>query len=219
MILINLNAPAGAGKDALCEGLHSYINTPGFEVVHMEFKELLFDIAIRASGLSRKLWFALYEREYKEKPCPYLQINGVNVSPRDWMIHCSENIMKPTFGNDVFGKAFAAKLQKLKDETPADVQLVVVVSDGGFLEESIPVVNVVGPDNYFLVRIHRLKKDGSECNFDGDSRRYIYAKEFPEHLRMYETDILNEEGDLNGTVRKICDFVQDCKGSDLYVIH
>lgn len=217
MILINLNAPAGAGKDALCEGLHSYINTPGFEVVHMEFKELLFDIAIRASGLSRKLWFALYEREYKERVCPYLQVNGQNVSPRDWMIHCSENIMKPTFGNDVFGKAFASKLKELEAKTPADTKLIVVVSDGGFIEESIPVVETVGPDNYFLVRIHRLHKDGSEYNFDGDSRRYIYAKEFPEHLQMAETDILNEEGDLEGTVKKICQFVEDMKGKELYV--
>lgn len=215
MILINLNAPAGAGKDALCAEIEQYVNTPGYEVIHMEFKELLFDIAIRASGVSRKLWFALYEREYKEKPCPYLQINGVNVSPRDWMIHCSENIMKPTFGNDVFGKAFAAKLKRLKKETPKGIKRIVVVSDGGFIEESIPVVEVVGPDNYFLCRIHRLKPDGTEYNFDGDSRRYIRADEFPADLRPYETDILNEEGDLIGTVVKIFDFVQDIKGVGL----
>lgn len=216
MILINLNAPAGAGKDALCEEIEQYVNTPGYEVIHMEFKELLFDIAIRSSGVSRKLWFALYEREYKEKPCPYLQINGVSVSPRDWMIHCSENIMKPTFGNDVFGKAFAAKLKKIKDEEPEGVHRIVVVSDGGFIEESIPVVEVVGPDNYFLCRIHRIKKDGSAYNFDGDSRRYISADEFPADLRPHETDILNEEGDLRGTVVKIFDFVQDIKGAGLY---
>lgn len=215
MILINLNAPAGAGKDALCEEIQQYVNTPGYEVVHMEFKELLFDIAIRASGVSRKLWFALYEREYKEKPCPYLQINGVSVSPRDWMIHCSENIMKPTFGNDVFGKAFAAKLKKLKEDTPIGIKRIVVVSDGGFIEESIPVVEVVGPDNYFLCRIHRLKPDGSAYNFDGDSRRYISADEFPKDLRPHETDIMNEEGDLNGTVVKIFDFVKDIKGDEL----
>jgi hypothetical protein len=215
MILINLNGPAKCGKDALCQEIFQYVNTPGYEVIHMEFKELLFDIAIRASGVSRKLWFALYEREYKEKPCPYLQINGVNVSPRDWMIHCSENIMKPTFGEDVFGKAFAAKLQKVKDETPKGIKRIVVVSDGGFIEESIPVIEVAGPDNYFLCRIHRLKEDGSEYNFDGDSRRYIHAEEFPKHLRPYETDILNEEGDLRGTVEKIFDFVEDIKEDGL----
>lgn len=215
MILVNLNGPAGCGKDALCEEIGNYVNTPGYEVIHMEFKELLFDIAIRASGVSRKLWFALYEREYKERPCPYLQINGVNVSPRDWMIHCSENIMKPTFGNDVFGKAFAAKLQKLKDETPTGIKRIVVVSDGGFIEESIPVVEVVGPDNYFLCRIHRIKKDGSWYNFEGDSRRYIRAEEFPEELRPHEEDIVNEEGDLRGTVGKIFHFVQDIKGAGL----
>lgn len=216
MILVNLNGPAGCGKDALCGEIEQYVNTPGYEVIHMEFKELLFDIAIRSSGVSRKLWFALYEREYKERPCPYLQINGENVSPRDWMIHCSENIMKPTFGNDVFGKAFAAKLQKLKDETPEGIKRIVVVSDGGFIEESIPVVEVVGPDNYFLCRIHRIKPDGSAYNFDGDSRRYISTDEFPADLRPHETDILNEEGDLRGTVVKIFDFVQDIKGAGLY---
>lgn len=215
MILINLNGPAGCGKDAICQEILECVISPDYEVIHMEFKELLFDIAIRAAGISRKLWFALYEREYKEKPCPYLQINGVNVSPRDWMIHCSETIIKPTVGNAVFGKSFASKLQKLKDETPEGITRVVVVSDGGFIEESIPVVRVVGPDNYFLCRIHRTKEDGSEYNFNGDSRRYIHAHEFPANLQPREMDIINEEGDLRGTVGKIFHFVQDIKGAGL----
>lgn len=206
MIIINLNGPAGCGKDALCDLLVQQAS-PGYRIVHMEFKELLFDVAIRAAGVSRKLWFSLYEREYKERPTPYLQVNGVSVSPRDWMIHCSENVMKPTFGNDVFGKAFAKKLTELADSTPVSEKLIVVVSDGGFIEESIPVVETVGPDNYFLIRIHRLHKDGREYDFGGDSRRYIFNHEFPDHLRMEETDIMNEEGDIEGTVRKICNFV------------
>lgn len=216
MILINLNAPAGAGKDALAEEIYQYVNHPKFEVVHMEFKGLLFDIAIRTAGLGEKLWFALYEREYKERPCPYLQVNGVNVSPRDWMIHCSEKIMKPTFGDDVFGKALAEKLRDMDSKCPEDKELIVVVSDGGFVVESVPVVKYVGPDNYFLCRIHRIKKDGSAYNFDGDSRRYISADEFPADLRPHETDIMNEEGDLRGTVVKIFDFIEDIKGKDLY---
>ena len=219
MIILNLNAPAGAGKDVLCSGISDYISYLGhhqFEVVHMEFKELLFDIAIRSSGLSRKLWFALYEREYKEKPCPYLLINGVQSSPREWMIHCSENIMKPVFGEEVFGKAFASKLKKLKDQAPKGKKLIVVISDGGFIEESIPVVEYVGPDNYLLCRIHRIKPDGSAFNFEGDSRRYIRAEEFPENLRPHETDIMNVENDLNGTVRKICDYLFEIKGETLF---
>jgi len=212
MILINLNAPPGAGKDTLCGGVHDYINHPDYEVVHMEFKNLLFDIAIRASGLSEKVWFAHYEREYKEKPCPYLMVNGVNVSPRDWMIHCSENLMKPVFGNDVFGQAFRKRLERIREETDASKELVIIVSDGGFLEESIPVVSLVGPENYFLVRIHRLKADGTEYDFAGDSRRYLYAKEFPAGLIPHETDILNEEGKVNQTVEQIVDFVKSLKG-------
>lgn len=209
--IIILNGPAKSGKDTLCKGIGSYLNDQALhvdsEVVHMEYKELLFDIAIRASGLSPKLWFALYEREYKEKPCPYLLINGEQVSPRDWMIHCSETIMKPTFGDDIFGKAFVSKLEKYQAQIPKDKKMVVVVSDGGFIAEAIPAVNLVGPENYFLVRVHRRKPDGTEYDFTGDSRRYLYAEEFPEGLRPHEADIMNEEGDLDGTVKKICDFV------------
>lgn len=215
MLVINLNAPPQAGKDTLCQLLKEKINNPRFTVVHMEFKSMLFDVAIRAAGLTPKLWFALYEREYKERKCPYLLVNGEQVSPRDWMIHCSENIMKPTIGKDVFGQAFANSLQELQKNSAPGEELVVVVSDGGFIEESIPVVNLVDPDNYFLVRIHRRKEDGSEYNFDGDSRRYLYAKEFPQNLRPFETDIMNEEGDAEGTVQKICDFVEDVYGESL----
>lgn len=217
MILINLNGPAGCGKDALAEELQCVINQPRYLAMHMEFKELLFDVAIRNSGLSRKLWFALYEREYKERPCPYLQVNGVSVSPRDWMIHCSENVMKPTFGDDVFGKAFATKLKDLKKSFEGDsTKLVIIVSDGGFIEESVPVVEEIGQDNYMLTRIHRIRKDGTAYNFDGDSRRYIYSAEFPVGAQMPETDIMNEEGDLRGTALKICKFVEDMTGEKLH---
>lgn len=215
MLVINLNAAPQAGKDTLCQLLKEKINNPRFTVVHMEFKALLFDVAIRAAGLTPKLWFSLYEREYKERPCPYLLVNGVQVSPRDWMIHCSENIMKPTIGKDVFGQAFANKLVDLQKNAEPGKEILVVVSDGGFIEESIPVVSFVDPDNYFLVRIHRMKPDGTEYNFDGDSRRYLYAKEFPKDLQPFEADIMNEEGDPEGTVQKICDFVEDVYGESL----
>lgn len=209
MIIINLNAPPKAGKDTICQGLIGAINHPGYEVYHMEFKELLFDVAIRAAGVSEALWYALYDRRYKEIPTPYLIVDGVSVSPREWMIHCSETIMKPIFGNDVFGKAFAEKLRRLEEATaPSGRELVIVVSDGGFIEESIPVVSKVGPQNYLLTRIHRLKEDGTEYDFTGDSRRYLFANEFPEDLRPHEADIYNDEGDVDGTVSKILSFLE-----------
>lgn len=215
MIVLNLNAPPQAGKDTLCELLEKKIDGDRFTVVHMEFKELLFDVAIRASGLSRKVWFSLYEREYKERPCPYLLVNGEQVSPRNWMIHCSENIMKPTFGEDVFGQAFVSKLKELHNNSQPGKEVVVVVSDGGFIEESIPVVEFVNPANYFLVRIHRRKPDGTEYDFTGDSRRYLYGQEFPAGLIPHAADILNEEGQAEKTAEKICDFVSEIYGENL----
>lgn len=209
MIVINLNGPAKSGKDTICELLKTKIDSEKYIVTHMEFKKLLFDIAIRAAGVSETLWEALYTRDYKEKPSPYLRINGEDVSPRQWMIHCSESLMKPVFGNGVFGEAFSNKLKDLEAEfSEEDRELAVVVSDGGFIEESIPVVDFVGANNYYLVRLHRLKKDGKEYDFAGDSRRYIFAKEFPAGLQPNETDIMNAEGDVEGTVEKIINYVE-----------
>ncbi|QYC52457.1 ribulose-phosphate 3-epimerase [Salmonella phage SSBI34] len=210
MIIVNLNAPPKAGKDTICREIEKLLDPNEYHVVHMEFKELLFEAAVRISGITRKLWDALYEREYKETPVPFLQINGKNVSPRQWMIHCSENVMKPMFGNDVFGKAFAKKLENLAKELYGETRkIVVVVSDGGFVEESVPVVNQVGADNYLLVRIHRFKEDGTEYDFSGDSRRYIYSSEFPRKSQPYETDITNCEGQVSETAQEIINFMED----------
>lgn len=217
MIVVNLNAPPGAGKDTICEALQTVFSGDKYFVVHMEFKELLFDVAVRTSGVTRKLWDAIYDRIYKEQPSPYLLVNGKNVSPRQWMIHCSENVMKPIFGEDVFGKAFAKKLADLHEAMGHELnemekELVIVISDGGFLDESLPVVDYVQADNYFLIRLHRLKDDGTEYDFAGDSRRYLYAKEFPHGSIPHETDILNVEGEVLGTAQKIVDFVEGIRG-------
>ena len=101
MHILVLNAPPGAGKDAIC----SYLSENISGVFHEEVKKLLFEVATRSAGVSKDLWNSLYDRRYKEKPCPYLQIDGIQVSPRKWMIHCSENVIKPIFGQNAFVKA------------------------------------------------------------------------------------------------------------------
>ncbi|AXN57791.1 hypothetical protein [Acinetobacter phage ABPH49] len=153
----------------------------------MEIKELLFEVAIRAAGVSKKLWEALYEREYKERPCPYLMINGQNVSPREWMIHCSEGLMKPIFGNTVFGDALRKKLEALEEEN-AGKELVIVLSDGGFVAEAIPNMDFVGVHNYYLARVQRVDENGdpSKYGFGADSRRFLYASDFGFAIRAVD---------------------------------
>ena len=208
MIVIGLNAPAGAGKDAIAEYLGNKYNT-----VHMEIKELLFEAAIRISGLSRDVWFAMYNnREYKENPNPYLLVNGKNVTMREFMIHVSEEVMKPMFGNEVFGNALVEKLKAVPEVV--GVPTIVVLSDGGFVEEGIPVAKLVGAENYFLIRIHRIDEEGNEYSYGADSRRYIYAHEFPRGLRPYEMDVDNLPNKMEDCAEAIMDYVYFKLGGD-----
>lgn len=211
MIVIGLNAPAGAGKDAIAAYLGNKYNT-----VHMEIKELLFEAAIRISGLSRDVWFAMYnDREYKESPNPYLMVNGKNVTMREFMIHVSEEVMKPMFGNEVFGNALVEKLKAVPEVRPGvGGPTIVVLSDGGFVEEGIPVAKLVGAENYFLFRIHRIDEDGNEYGFGADSRRYIYAGEFPQGLRPHELDVYNLPNKMEDCAESIMDYVYFKLGDD-----
>lgn len=187
MRIIALNAPMKSGKDALAE-----IMVQKYGAVHMEIKELLFEVAIRAAGVTKTLWDALYTREYKEIPTPYLSINGVNCSPREWMIHCSEGLMKPVFGDTVFGDALRKKLEVLQKNHEGG--LVVVLSDGGFVSEALPNMDLVGVEKYYLARIRRLDEDGYVYGWGNDSRRYLYAKDFGFPIRAADWD--NHPGKL-----------------------
>ncbi len=77
---------------------------------------------------------------------------------REAMIHTSEVVVKPNFGQDYLGKLAAKNLQ------PG----VNIFSDGGFGPEVDALAEVVGYGNITIVRLHR---DG--CDFSKDSRRYL----------------------------------------------
>ena len=127
MNIVVLNSAPGGGKDTIA----SYIVNHVKGTYKAEVKALLFDLAIRMSGLNRETWFALYnDRRFKESPCPYLIVGGKQVSLREYLIHISEHVMKPLFGNDFFGKQSAQRLANLFEGNET-----VVFSDGGFIEE------------------------------------------------------------------------------------
>lgn len=193
MDIIVINAPAKSGKDEICTIVtKSY---PNF--VHEEVKELLFQVAVRAAGITRQLWDALYTREYKERPTPYLQIDGVNCSPREWMIHCSEHLIKPLFGNDAFGKAAVVRLKQLyKNDN------VVIYSDGGFKEEIKELSDYAYSTGgeFFLARVHREGYD-----WGNDSRNWLYL----DGIRGHERDFKNEENRLLECSDSIVDWARE----------
>lgn len=147
-----------SGKDHGAEVLCKYFYSIGLPAHHKEFKKALFKAVKSAYGIDEEQWKLLYTRTSKEQPSEFLIYNGEPISPRQAMINMSENVMKPLFGSDVFGKAAAFDLLEGFN----------VFSDGGFEEEIEPLINEVGKSNILIIKISR---DG--CTFEGDSRNYI----------------------------------------------
>lgn len=185
MDVIVLNAPMKSGKDYLSDLLVGIMEQNGIPAAHREVKEMLFSVAIKAAGITPQLWTAIYDRHYKEEPSPYLMIDGKHVSPREWMIHCSEDLIKPMFGKHAFGDAAVNALRKDYPEGEG----VIIYSDGGFIEEVERLSEYAystGGD-FMLVRVHR-----EGYGWGIDSRSYLNLA--LNSVRGYEMDIDNKEG-------------------------
>lgn len=172
-MIIIFNGPPGAGKDEAC----LYLKKLGYK--HLSFKDELFKETFKFFGVSKGWFMKGYEdRSIKEKPVPQLKVSGNMLSRRDAMIYVSEKYIKPKYGNEYFGKQLA---KHIDEETKFSV------SDGGFAEELVPIINKVGTDNIVLVQ---LTRDG--CDFSSDSRRYFNGDLIQEFVLGGETSITEE---------------------------
>lgn len=81
------------------------------------------------------------------------------VSPRQALIHVSEDLIKPVHGNDYFGKQLANTITMSNQEN-------FYIPDSGFIDELRPLVEA-GFEIY-VIRIHR-----EGCTFQNDSRSYM----------------------------------------------
>lgn len=175
--IIILNGPPGCGKDAIAKRLVELMPT----FAHHEVKHRLVELAVCMSGLTYDGWQYLQQREFKEKPTPVLG----GLSPRGFLIHISENVMKPLYGNRYFGDAAAARVAASSAKT-------IVFSDGGFAEE-VAALSQVG--YVHLIHIHR-----EGYTFSGDSRSYLDANApyLSTYLKVEQT-----EGELDDAVHDI----------------
>ena len=104
---IIFNGPPGSGKDTACEYLHR-----AYQARYLSFKQELYNIAATVAGVSLKLMVSLAtDRSTKEVPNKLFVLGGVQVSPRNWLIYVSENVVKPLLGSDYFGKQAASRVQ------------------------------------------------------------------------------------------------------------
>lgn len=160
MQVIPLNGPPGCGKDTLARLLVQAHDDAGVRASHCEFKE-----AVRQAVAD---FYHLTETEYAEfvfransrelKEVPWGVIDGR--SPRGALIHVSENVMKPIYGQDVFGRALKGKIDKLAAQGVKRV----FISDSGFIDELRPIANVYPT---LVIALH------GRGTFEGDSRRYL----------------------------------------------
>jgi hypothetical protein len=122
----------------------------------------------------------------KDEPSPVF----AGMSPRQAYIFVSEKLMKPTMGDDVFGRIFVRRNSVVAQSTTQERPGLIIVPDAGFAGEWGPVVDHYGPANMLLLRIHA---EGRGVTFKGDSRSYI---DLPDVLASdVHNDVAGEAGE------------------------
>lgn len=165
MILL-FNGPPASGKDQAA----GYFKAKGYK--HLSFKHQLFKETFKYFGVSEDWFMEDYDnRIVKEQPSIHLG----GLSRREALIYTSETVIKPKKGLDYFGKMVAEEIDTTKDY---------VISDGGFADELIPIINKIGSDSFVLVQIVR-----EGCDYSKDSRRYIDGKIVHEYVLSHKTAI------------------------------
>lgn len=151
-VAIILNGPPRCGKDTIAAYLNEYY---AFDI--RSFKQALFAETAKYYGVSLEWILDGYE-DNKDSSHPELN----NITKRQALIHVSENVIKPHYSKDFFGRRAAESCRGAK---------LVAFPDGGFEEEIGPVAAISSA--IYLVRIHRPGK-----TFDGDSRSYLSGDKF-----------------------------------------
>jgi hypothetical protein len=152
-LIILFNGPPHSGKDMSAD----YFKKQGFK--HLSFKYQLYKETCKYFNCNYEWFMERYDdRSLKEVP----HVDLGHMSCREAMIYVSEEVIKPKHGLDYFGKQVAAEIDVTKDYC---------ISDGGFIDELVPVLKRVGSENFVLVQITREGHD-----FSSDSRRYFNSK-------------------------------------------
>lgn len=156
--IVVMNGPKGSGKDAAADYMVSQMT----HLQKFEFKERLIEIICSTYGLTKREWAQLVQRDYKEKPCNALW----GRSPREAYVFVAEEVIKPNFGEHIFGRLTGAQ---------AINHQISIVSDGGYKEEIEALLEFYTPEDILVVRVHR---PGYEFTNEG---RYYLQEEMFEH--------------------------------------
>lgn len=146
--VIFLNGPPRAGKDTVG-------NTLSFQGAYpLKQAETLKQGVHALLGIPRA--HDAYENCKDE---PHASFFGM--TPRQAYIHFSEEVMKPLFGDDVFGKILLRKMWMAESK-------LYVITDSGFREECVPIVEHYGAESCEVWQVYR-----PGCDFSNDSRGWL----------------------------------------------
>lgn len=186
---IILNGPPGSGKDTLANLLVEQCNA-----TKQEFKAALYRKTAEYFDYSLTEFIKeATDREQKENPLSKFSTTQRKTkkvfTPRQALIHVSENIYKPKQGKDYFGVLAAKSLTE---------GLNVFSDGGGWVEELEPITNV--SDITFIFKLYR-----EGFTFDGDSRNYY--SQIPSHLK--DKTIIATIKLENDNPQKAIDFIKE----------
>ena len=140
--VVIFNGPPSSGKDEAAKFIE---RNAGFDTELVAFKKKLTELTCMIHGVDPYLWAERYD-DHKEEP--WDQLGGL--SQRRALQIVSEDVIKPVYGNDYFGKA------TLKDIiTLIENGMRVGISDCGFKEELQTLLTYFKPEELLLVRTHR----------------------------------------------------------------
>lgn len=148
--IIIINGPPQSGKDTVGALVEAFTGA-----YRIKFAKAVKDRAHAVVGLN--VAHDHFERNKDEQ----LAVFG-GMSPRQFYIWFSEEVIKPVFGDRYFGEITLEDIKVQVRQGRA-----VVVTDSGFVAEAMPVVEAY-PSSVELWRIYR---DGK--SFTGDSRSHI----------------------------------------------
>ena len=183
--VIFLNAPPRAGKDSFCE----LICEIAPKAKRFAFADSLKRDTHQHFGLDRVDPHQF--ENVKDEPNSLFRLNGDAISPRQAYIFYSEEIIKPQYGLEYFGKRLMGEMAQEPEDT------VFVITDSGFLPEAEPIIEHYGINNCLLVHINRYN-----CHFTNDSRSF-WEKD---GLELVNLDNNGESlCDLKTTVEEFCE--------------
>jgi len=172
MYILGFNGPPQCGKDSLAAMVVEHMEIQGCDIpIKVDYLSLpLRQIAYQMVGYTGDLFGDDYE---SFKVMQFGQFEAR--TGRELMIDVSERFLKPTYGIDVMAKMLLQRNHNFDG--------LLLVPDSGFMCEVQPLIDAVGQNHLYIVRVHR-----GDLNFNNDSREWVHC--------FHDTDI-NNDGSLD----------------------